>query len=291
MIDVAAAGVNYPDVAQRKGLYPPPPGASDLPGLEVSGRVAAVGEGVEGWAIGNEVCALTNGGGYAESVAVPAGQCLPLPPGVSMMDAAGLPETFFTVWANVFLGHDWPEGSRFLIHGGSGGIGSTAVQLASAMGHEVFATCSAAKQAFVEGLGAARAIDYRAEDFVEIVKAAGGADLILDMLGGDYVARNMAAAAPEARIVSVAFNRGAEVTVNLAPMMLKRLTLTGSTLRPRTAEFKARLAGELRETVWPIFGNGGIRPVTFATYRLDEAAEAHRAMEAGEHSGKIILTV
>ena len=290
LIDVSAAGVNGPDIAQRKGLYPPPPGASDLPGLEVSGTVAAIGEGVEAWAVGDPVCALTNGGGYAEAVAVPAGQCLPIPEGVDLRDAAGLPETYFTVWANFFLDRDWPAGTRFLVHGGAGGIGSTAVQLGRAFGMEMFATCSAPKKDFVQSLGAT-AIDYAHEDFVAVLKGAGGADVILDMLGGDYVERNLKAAAPDGLIVNLAFNRGAKVEANMMALMVKRLTWTGSTLRPRDGAFKARVADGLRERAWPLFANGRLRTVTHATFPLERAADAHRAMEAGEHTGKILLTV
>ena len=289
VIAVEAAGVNGPDIAQRKGLYPPPPGASDLPGLEVSGTVEAVGEGVDGWSCGDAVCALTNGGGYAEAVAVPVGQCLPIPEGVERRDAAGLPETYFTVWANVFLDRDWPAATRLLVHGGAGGIGSSAVQLGAAHGWTVLATCSGAKKGFVQSFGAT-AIDYREEDFVEVTKGVGGAHVILDMLGGDYVERNMKAAAVDALMVSLAFNRGARVEANMLPLMVKRLTWTGSTLRPRDAAFKARLADDLRTRVWPMFADGRLRTVTHATFPLERAADAHRAMEAGEHMGKMLLT-
>ncbi len=292
LIDVAAAGVNGPDRLQRRGLYPPPPGASDLMGLEVSGHIAAIGEGVAGWSLGDACCALTNGGGYAECVAVPAGQVLPVPDGVDLVDAAGLPETYFTVWNNFFLDLDHAEGSSFLVHGGSGGIGSTAIQLGRAHGLRVFATAGSQEScAWCEELGAERAIRYDTEDFVEVVKALGGADLVLDMRGGDYVERNMAAANPQARIVQLAFNAGSKVDVDLLPLMLKRLVLTGSTLRPRDAAFKARVAADLRERVWPLFATGKLRPTTFATLPFEQATEAHTMMEAGGLRGKLILKV
>ncbi|MEO1776713.1 MAG: NAD(P)H-quinone oxidoreductase [Pseudomonadota bacterium] len=291
LIKVAAAGVNGPDIKQRKGAYPPPPGASDLMGLEVSGTVAALGEGVARWQIGDAVVALTNGGGYAEYVAVNAGHALARPGGVSEIDAGGLCETFFTVWSNIFHGHAVPEGAVFLVHGGAGGIGSTAVQLGAARGLRVFATCSAASKDFVEGLGAERAIDYRTEDFVGVVKDAGGADVILDFMGGDYVARNMKAARMDCRIVSLAFDQGAKVEVNLGPMLMKRLVLTGSTLRPRPPAFKAAVAAELEAEAWPLFATGKLRPVTHATYPMAEVRAAHEALEAGGHRGKILLTM
>ena len=245
LLRVAAAGVNGPDLVQRRGHYPPPKGASDLLGLEVAGEVVACGAGVSEWAVGDHVCALTNGGGYAEFVAVAAGHCLPLPEGVPERDAAGLPETFFTVWSNFFLDRVIPEGAIFLVHGGAGGIGSTAVQLGAALGLRVFATADGAEGCgFVRGLGAERAIDFRAEDFVAIVREAGGADLILDIVGGDYVARNFKAARHDARIVQIAFNQGSRVELDLMPVMLKRLSYTGSTLRSRPDAFKARVAAE-----------------------------------------------
>jgi len=291
LIEVASAGVNGPDIMQRQGRYAPPPGASDLPGLEVAGEIAALGDGVTRWAVGDRVCALTKGGGYAEYVAVEADHVLPVPEGVGLVDAGGLCETYFTVWSNLFHGHDVAEGSVFLVHGGSGGIGSTAVQLGAALGLRVFTTAgSAASRAFCESLGAERAIDYGQEDFVGIVREAGGADLILDFIGGDYVGRNFKAAAMDCRIVQLAFRKGPEVTVNLMPVMLKRLTLTGSTLRPRPDAFKAAVAADLAVRVWPLFGEGRLRSVTHAVLPLTEAARAHEMMEAGGLRGKILLT-
>ncbi|MEM9763254.1 MAG: NAD(P)H-quinone oxidoreductase [Pseudomonadota bacterium] len=291
LVKVTAAGVNGPDLKQRKGAYPPPPGASDLMGLEVSGEVVGLGEGAGRWAVGDRVCALTNGGAYAEFVTIDERHCLPVPEGVDEVDAAGLCETFFTVWSNIFHGHAVPEGGLFLVHGGSGGIGSTAVQLGAAKGLRVFATCSAASADFVRGLGAERAIDYRAEDFVEVVKEAGGADLILDFRGGDYVARNFKAARMDCRIVQLAFDAGAKVEVNLGPVLMKRLTYTGSTLRPRTPAFKAAVAAELGAEAWPLFTAGKLRPVTHKVYPMAEVRAAHEALEAGGHLGKILLNM
>jgi NADPH2:quinone reductase len=291
LIKVASAGVNGPDIMQRQGRYAPPPGASDLPGLEVAGEIAALGEGVSRWTIGDKVCALTKGGGYAQFVAVEAGHVLPVPDGVGLIDAGGLCETYFTVWSNFFHGHDVAEGSVFLVHGGAGGIGSTAVQLGAALGLRVFTTAGSAEScAFCESLGAERAINYRDEDFVEIVRAAGGASLILDFMGGDYVARNFKAAAMDCRIVQLAFRKGPEVQVNLLPIMIKRLTLTGSTLRPRPDAFKAAVAADLEARVWPLFNQGQLRTVTHAVLPMTEAAKAHEMMEAGGLRGKILLT-
>ncbi len=292
LIRVASAGVNGPDIMQRQGRYAPPPGASDLPGLEVAGEVAALGDGVTRWAVGDKVCALTKGGGYAEYVALEADHVLPVPEGVGLVDAGGLCETYFTVWSNLFHGHDVPAGSVFLVHGGSGGIGSTAVQLGAALGLRVFTTAGSAEScAFCESLGAERAIDYDQEDFVGIVREAGGADLILDFMGGDYVGRNFKAAAMDCRIVQLAFRKGSEVTVNLMPIMLKRLTVTGSTLRPRPDAFKAAVAVDLAARVWPMFGEEGrLRTVTHAVLPLEQAARAHAMMEAGGLRGKILLT-
>ena len=288
LVKVTAAGVNGPDLKQRKGAYPPPPGASDLMGLEVSGEVVGIGGGVERWKTGDRICALTNGGGY---VTIDARHCLPIPEGVDEVDAAGLCETFFTVWSNIFHGHDIAGGALFLVHGGSGGIGSTAVQLGAARGLRVFATCSAASRAFVESLGATRAIDYREEDFVEVVKEAGGADIILDFMGGEYVKKNFKAARMDCRIVQLAFDRGAKVEVNLGPILMKRLTLTGSTLRPRPPEFKAAVARELEAEAWPLFAAGKLRTVTQEVFPMAEVAEAHRRMEAGGLRGKLLLSM
>ncbi|MEM7499582.1 MAG: NAD(P)H-quinone oxidoreductase [Pseudomonadota bacterium] len=289
LVKVTAAGVNGPDLKQRRGDYPPPPGASDLMGLEVSGEVVALGQGASRWQVGDRICALTNGGAYAEYVAIDEGHCLPVPEGVDEIDAAGLCETFFTVWSNIFHGHDVPAGGTFLVHGGSGGIGSTAVQLGAARGLRVFTTCSAASADFVTGLGAERAIDYRAEDFVAVVKEAGGADLILDFRGGDYVARNFKAARMDCRIVQLAFDAGAKVEVNLGPVLMKRLVYTGSTLRPRPPAFKAAVAAELGAEAWPLFAEGKLRAVTHKVYPMAEAVAAHQALEAGGHLGKILL--
>jgi NADPH2:quinone reductase len=291
LIKVASAGVNGPDIMQRQGRYAPPPGASDLPGLEVAGEIAAVGEGVSRWANGDTVCALTKGGGYARFVTVEADHVLPVPDGVDLVDAGGLCETYFTVWSNLFYGHDVAEGAIFLVHGGAGGIGSTAVQLGATLGLRVFTTAGSAEScAFCESLGAERAINYREEDFVEIVRAAGGADLILDFMGGDYVARNFKAAAMDCRIVQLAFRKGPEVQVNLLPIMLKRLTITGSTLRPRPDAFKAAVAADLEARVWPLFSQGRLRTVTHAVLPFSQAVQAHEMMEAGGLRGKILLT-
>jgi NADPH2:quinone reductase len=295
LIKVAAAGVNRPDVLQRLGLYPPPPGASEIPGLEVAGTVEAVGEATGGWESGQPVCALLSGGGYAEYALAPAGQCLPIPHGLSPNEAAALPETVFTVWTNVFdRGHLKPD-ETILIHGGAGGIGTVAIQLARALGARVLVTAgSAEKCAACERLGAERAIDYRREDFVDIVKKRTherGVDLILDMVGGDYVARNLEALAPEGRLVQIAFVRGSSVQVDLRSVMQKRLTLTGSTLRPRTTQQKAAIARAVQAHVWPLIEAGNVRPVIHATLPLSEAAAAHRMMEANLHIGKIVLTV
>jgi NADPH2:quinone reductase len=291
LIKVASAGVNGPDIMQRQGRYAPPPGASDLPGLEVAGEIAALGAGVTRRALGDEVCALTKGGGYAGYVTVEADHVLPVPAGVSLIDAGGLCETYFTVWSNFFHGHEVAKGSIFLVHGGSGGIGSTAVQLGAALGLRVFTTAGSPEScAFCESLGAERAINYRDEDFVEIVRAAGGASLILDFMGGNYVAGNFKAAAMDCRIVQLAFRKGSKVEVDLLPIMLKRLTITGSTLRPRPDAFKAAVAADLEARVWPLFAGGRLRAVTHAVLPMAEAARAHAMMEAAGLRGKILLT-
>lgn len=292
LIKVAAAGVNGPDLKQRRGNYPPPPGALDLIGLEVSGTIAALGQDVSGWAVGDQACALTNGGGYAEYVPVPAGQCLPIPPGVALIDAAGLCETFFTVWSNVWFGHDVPQGGTMLVHGGGGGIGSTAVQLGAAFGQRVFATAGgSASIALAERMGAARVINYREEDFAEIVSAAGGADIIVDFMGGPYMARNLKCARMDTRIIQLAFDLGHKVEISLIPFLTKRVSLSGATLRPRPAAFKAAVAADLRTRVWPLFETGRLRTVTHRTFSMDEAADAHRVLEAGGHPGKVLLTM
>ena len=295
LVKVAAAGVNFPDVAQRRGSYPPPPGASDLPGLELSGEVAALGPGVSGPAPGDAVCALASGGGYAEYCAVPVPQCLPVPDGLDMVEAAALPETFFTVWTNLFDGGRLKAGETVLIHGGSGGIGTAAIQIARAFGARVFATArTAEKCAFCEKLGAERAINYAEEDFVAVVRELTekrGVELILDMVGGDYLARNIRALAVEGRLVQIAVLEGAEATIPLGLLMVKRLILTGSTLRPRTVARKGAIADALRENVWPLLAAGRVRPVIHTTFALDEAARAHALMESSAHIGKIVLTV
>ncbi|HEY6922026.1 MAG TPA: NAD(P)H-quinone oxidoreductase [Steroidobacteraceae bacterium] len=295
LIRVAAAGVNRPDVVQRQGHYPPPPGASDLPGLEVAGTVEALGPNVVGVAIGDKVTALLSGGGYAEYATAAASACLPIPTGLSMVEAAALPENYFTVWTNLFERGGCKAGEDVLIHGGTSGIGTTAIQLAKAFGARVFATAGThAKARFCESLGAVRGIDYRTEDFVEIVKNATdgkGVAVILDMVAGTYVQRNIEAAAVEGRIVVIAVQGGARAEILMNKIMIKRLTLTGSTLRPRTVAQKAAVAEGVRKNVWPLLAAGRVRPIIHATFPLAEAAEAHRLMESSSHIGKIMLTV
>jgi putative PIG3 family NAD(P)H quinone oxidoreductase len=292
LIRVVAAGVNGPDLMQRRGLYPAPQGASDLLGLEVSGEIVEVGENVERWSVGSMVTALANGGGYADYVPVDARHCLPVPKGMSLIDSAGLPETFFTVWSNVFIGARLSAGETLLVHGGAGGIGTTAIQLGKAFGATVIATDSPEERCKIcRDLGADRAIDYRNEDFVEIVREHKGANVILDIVGGPYVERNIKATAPDGRIVQLAFALGSKVELNLMPIMLKRLTYTGSTLRTRSADFKAQVAKELEERVWPLIESGHIKPVTGRTFPLNEASAAHALMESAGHVGKILLTV
>ena len=290
LVRVAAAGVNGPDMMQRKGLYPAPPGASDLLGLEIGGQVVGLGEGVGGWRVGEEVCALTDGGGYAEYCVADAGHCLPVPARVGVRDAAGLPETFITVWSNLFIEGGLTAGQTLLVHGGAGGIGTTAIQLAKAFGVRVFATDSpAARCEVAAGLGADRVIDYEREDFVEVLREAGGANVILDIVGGPYIERNIKAAAAGARIVQLAFALGSKVELNLMPVMLKRITYTGSTLRTRPPAFKARTVAELREKVWPKMEAGVIRAVTTEVFPLERAGEAHALMQSAGHTGKILL--
>ena len=294
LIAVAAAGVNRPDVLQRQGGYAPPPGASDLPGLEVAGRIVELGPGVSEWKIGDEVTALVAGGGYAELCAAPALQCLPVPRGMDLVRAAAIPETFFTVWTNVFERGRLRKGETFLVHGGSSGIGTTAIQLARAFGARVFTTAgSAEKCAACLHLGAELAIDYRREDFVSAIEKAtvgAGVDVILDMVGGDYIARNLKILAVEGRLVQIAFLKGSTAQLNLLPMMLKRQTLTGSTLRPRSVAEKGSIARALKEKVWPLIEAGALGPVIHANLPLREAAAAHRLMESSVHIGKIMLT-
>jgi putative PIG3 family NAD(P)H quinone oxidoreductase len=292
LISVAFAGVNRPDALQRAGSYAPPPGASDLPGLEAAGEVAAVGPGVTRWAEGDKVTALLPGGGYAEYALTHEAHALPIPEGMGLDAAAALCETFFTVWSNVFRRGGLQAGERFLVHGGTSGIGTTAIQLAAVRGARVFATAgSPEKCAACVTLGAERAIDYRAEDFVEVLKAEGGADVILDMVGGDYVARNLRALAEDGRLVQIAFLQGPKVTLNLAPLMMKRQTITGSTLRPQSDLAKARIAAELAAEVWPLLSSGRIAPVMDSEFPLEEAAAAHARMESSAHVGKIVLRV
>jgi len=292
LIRVAAVGVNGPDMMQRKGLYPAPAGASDLLGLEVSGEIVALGDQVKRWTVGDKVTALTNGGGYAEYCAVDARHCLPVPKGIALTDAAGLPETYFTVWSNVFMGAGLAAGETFLVHGGAGGIGTTAIQLGKAFGAKVIATDSPEQRCGIcRDLGADRVIDYRQEDFVEIVRKEGGANVILDIVGGPNIERNFKAANHDGRIIQLAFALGSKVDINLMPVMLKRLTYTGSTLRTRPPAFKAKIAQELEAKVWPLIESGRIRVVTRQTFPLAEAGKAHAMMESSQHTGKIVLTV
>lgn len=293
LIKVAAAGINRPDVLQRQGGYPPPPGASDIPGLEVAGEIVALGSGVSAWKVGDQVCALVTGGGYAEYCPAPAGQCLPIPKGLTAIEAAALPETFFTVWTNVFDRGGLKAGDSLLVHGGSSGIGTTAIQMAKSLGATVFVTAgSAEKCRACEELGADLAINYREQDFVEAVKAATdgtGVDVILDMVGGDYIQRNIKSLAVEGRLVQIAFLEGGKAEVNFTPVMLKRLTITGSTLRPQPVANKAAIAQSLRTRIWPLIDAGRIRPVIHARFPLAQAAKAHELMESSAHIGKIVL--
>lgn len=293
LVKVAAAGVNRPDVQQRMGQYNPPPGASQVPGLEIAGEVVAVGPSVSRYQVGDTVCALVSGGGYAEYCVAPEPQALPVPGDLSLVEAAGVPETFFTVWTNVFDRGRLKPGETLLIHGGSSGIGTTAIQLAREFGSRVFVTAgSPDKCKACEDLGAERAINYREEDFVQVVKEltdGRGVDVILDMVGGDYVSRNLDCLAVEGRLVQIAWLGGPQVSANFMKLMLKRLTWTGSTLRPRTVEQKAEIARALEAKVWPLIESGKVKPVMFKTFQLAEAADAHRLMESSEHIGKIML--
>lgn len=295
LVKVAAAGVNRPDVQQRLGAYPPPPGHSPLPGLEIAGEVAAVGTGVTRWQVGDKVCALVNGGGYAPFCIAEDVQALPVPAGLSMVDAAGLPETIFTVWNNVFERGRLGPGEWFLVHGGTSGIGTCAIQMAKGFGARVIATAgSAEKVASCKSLGADVGIDYRAQDFVKEVKTATGGrgvDVILDMVGGDYTERNIIAAAEDGRIVQIAALGGAEAKINVARLMMKRVTLTGSTLRPRSRDVKGRWARDIEERVWPLIEAGRLKVVVDSTFPLTQAADAHRRMETSQHIGKIVLVV
>ncbi|MBX3562431.1 MAG: NAD(P)H-quinone oxidoreductase [Sphingomonas sp.] len=293
LVKVAAAGVNRPDVLQRRGGYPPPPGAPSIPGLEVAGEVVAAGEGAE-FAVGELVCALVAGGGYAEYALAPAGQCLPVPDALTPVEAAAIPETLFTVWTNVFQRAYAREGETLLVHGGTSGIGTMAIALAGLFGLRVFVTCgSDGKCARTLELGADGAINYKTGDFVARAKeltGGRGVDIVLDMVGGDYLPRNLDCLAEEGRHVSIAVQGGLTAELNIVKLMQRRLVLTGSTLRPRSVEFKSLVAQELRETVWPLVADGRLRPVIDKTFPLGQAAEAHRRMEAGDHVGKIVLT-
>ena len=292
VIKVAYAGVNRPDALQRAGSYAPPPTASDLPGLEAAGEIVAIGEGVTEWTVGDQVCALLPGGGYAEYVATPAAHCLPVPSGMSLKEAACLPETYFTVFSNVFQRGGLKAGERFLVHGGSSGIGTTAIQLGKLFGARVFTTAgSDEKCAACLSLGAERAINYRNEDFTDVLKAEGGADLILDMVGGDYLPRNVNTLAHDGRLVQIAFLQGPKIELNFALMMMKRLTITGSTLRPQSDLAKARIAQALREQVWPLLVAGRLGPVMDSEFDLADASKAHARMESSGHIGKIVLKV
>ncbi|HEV7618202.1 MAG TPA: NAD(P)H-quinone oxidoreductase [Burkholderiaceae bacterium] len=295
LIKVHAAGVNRPDTMQRMGNYPVPPGASDLPGLEVAGEIVDGDVTGSTFKKGDMVCALVQGGGYAEYCAAPVAQCLPVPKGLSAVEAASLPETFFTVWSNVFDRAHLGDGETLLVQGGTSGIGVTAIQLATALGHRVLATAgSDEKCRACERLGAERGINYRTEDFVEVVKAATGGkgvDVILDMVGGDYVAREISSLADDGRLVFIALLGGAKANINLGPILLRRLTVTGSTLRPRPVAFKAAIAAKLRERVWPLLEAGKIKPVIYRTFPLEQAAQAHALMETSTHIGKIMLKI
>ncbi len=295
LIKVSAAGINRPDVFQRKGNYPPPPGASDLPGLEVVGEIVGGDAASAGLAIGDKVCALLAGGGYAEYCVAPAGQCLPVPMGLSDVEAAGLPETYYTVWTNVFDRARLSAGESLLVHGGASGIGTTAIQLATALGHKVYATVGSDERArAVEGLGAVLGINYRSQDYVEEVKKATGGkgvDVVLDMVAGEYINRNINCLADDGRIVIIALLGGAKATIDCSQILRRRLTVTGSTLRPRPVAFKAEIARALKQHVWPLLEAGKIRPIVHATFPLEKACDAHAMMDAGEQIGKIILTV
>ena len=293
LIKVMAAGVNRPDVLQRMGMYPVPPTASPIPGLEVCGEVVEIGDGASKLSVGERICALVNGGGYAEYVAVPEGQCLPVPAGLSAIEAAALPETFFTVWTNVFDRGALKTGESFLVHGGSSGIGTTAIQLAKARGARVFTTAgSKEKCAACEELGADLAVNYREQDFVEVIgEATGGkgVDVILDMVGGDYVPRNVELAALHGRVVIIASLRGRQADLNIGPIMLKCLVVTGSVLRPRSNEEKAAIAASLYEHAWPLIESGKVKPVIDTVFPFKDVARAHELMESSQHIGKIIL--
>ncbi len=295
LIKISAAGVNRPDVMQRQGSYPPPKGASDIPGLEVAGTIAAVGTGVSDWRTGDRVCALITGGGYAEYCVAPAVQCLEIPSGLSDIEAAAVPETFFTVWDNVFTRGQLKKGETLLVHGGSSGIGTTAIQLARAFGAEVIVTAgSAEKCAACEALGAKRAINYRDEDFVGVIKeitGGKGVDVVLDMVGGDYVGRNLNALGQGGRLVQIAIQKGTKSEIAVHLIMIKQLVFTGSTLRARPVEAKAAIARAVREHAWPLIEQGKVKPLIHKTFPLDDASKAHALMDTSAHIGKIVLTI
>ena len=292
LIKIAFAGVNRPDVLQRAGSYMPPPGASDLPGLEASGTIFAIGQNVTNWAIGDEVCALLPGGGYAEYAVTQASHCLPVPKGMGLEQAAALPETFFTVWSNVFQRGKLKPHEKFLVHGGSSGIGTTAIQLANVFGSEVYATAGTdAKCLVCEELGAKRAINYKKEDFLDVMKRLGGVHLILDMVGGVYIEKNIKALVDDGRLVQIAFLQGAKAELNFAQIMTRRLTITGSTLRPQSDLSKAQIASELFRNVWPLLSNGRLKPVINSVFELEDVTSAHLLMESSQHIGKILLKV
>ncbi len=295
LIQVAAAGVNRPDCFQRAGLYPPPPGASDLPGLEVAGTIAQVGPGVGQWKAGDQVCALTPGGGYAQYCATPAGHCLPVPKGLTLTEAATLPETIFTVWINVFERARLSAGETLLVQGGSSGIGVTAIQLARALGHRVFATAGTAEKcAACESLGAERAINYKSEDFVEVIKSltqGRGVDVILDMVAGSYIQRELRCLADDGRLSIIAFLGGSKAEVDFNDVLRRRLSITGSTLRPRSPEFKSGIAATLLKRVWPLIEKGQVKSIIHRRFPLDRACDAHTLMESSSHIGKIVLEV
>lgn len=295
LIKVSHFGVNRPDIMQRRGIYPPPPNASPVLGLELAGEIVAMGSDVGQWRVGDKVCALANGGAYAEYCVVPAGQCLPIPSGLSLAEAASLPEVMFTVWSNVFVEARLRPGETLLVHGGASGIGSAAIQMATALGSRVFVTASTQEKCdFCRRLGAAEAINYQQQDFVERVKQltdGKGVDVILDMVGGDYVPRNFSASAVDGRIVNIAFLRGADVSLNMMPILLKRLTLSGSTLRPRSSEFKAMIASQLREQIWPLIERQRIVPTVTMCLPWQRIADVHSAMEANVLVGKAVLEV
>ena len=292
LIKISYAGINRPDVLQRSGSYLPPPGASDLPGLEASGIIFAIGENVTNWEVGDEVCALLPGGGYAEYAVTQASHCLPVPTGMSLKQAAALPETLFTVWSNVFQRGGLKPNEKFLVHGGSSGIGTMAIQLANLFGSEVYATAgSEAKCSACEELGAIRAINYNKEDFLEVIKSIGGVHLILDMVGGAYIEKNIKALVDDGRLVQIAFLKGAKVELNFAQIMTRRLTVTGSTLRPQSDLSKSQIASELLEKIWPLLSTGRINPVINSVFDLNDVSAAHLLMESSKHIGKIVLKV